>query len=79
MSDAELAHRLIAKRARIPSDKLRKGQVGEKDWPKVLRVCNDLESAPLWIDESSDLGMLELRAKARRLHAQESEATAAWR
>jgi replicative DNA helicase len=71
MSDAELAQRLIAKRARIPSDKLRKGQVGEKEWAKVLRVCNDLESAPLWIDESSDLGMLDLRAKARRLHAQE--------
>jgi replicative DNA helicase len=71
MSDAELAQRLIAKRARIPSDKLRKGQVAEKEWAKVLRVCNDLESAPLWIDESSDLGMLDLRAKARRLHAQE--------
>ena len=71
MSDAELAQRLIAKRARIPSDKLRKGQVAEREWAKVLGVCNDLESAPLWIDESSDLGMLDLRAKARRLHAQE--------
>jgi replicative DNA helicase len=74
MSDAELAQRLIAKRARIPSDKLRKGQVGEREWAKVLRVCNDIESAPLWIDESSDLGMLDLRAKARRLHAQERSA-----
>jgi replicative DNA helicase len=71
MSDSELAQRLIAKRARIPSDKLRKGQVGEKEWAKVLKVCNDLEASPLWIDESSDLGMLDLRAKARRLHAQE--------
>ncbi len=71
MSDSELAQRLIAKRARIPSDKLRKGQVREKEWERVLKVCNELESAPLWIDESSDLGMLDLRAKARRLHAQE--------
>jgi replicative DNA helicase len=37
----------------------------------VVKACNGLESAPLWIDDSSDLGMLELRAKARRLHAQE--------
>ncbi|MGH6942639.1 MAG: replicative DNA helicase [Geminicoccaceae bacterium] len=71
MSDSELAQRLIAKRARIPSDKLRKGQVGEREWAKVLRVCNELETAPLWIDESSDLGLLDLRAKARRLHASE--------
>ncbi len=71
MSDSELAQRLIAKRARIPSDKLRKGQVREGEWAKVLKVCNELESAPLWIDESSDLSMLDLRAKARRLHAQE--------
>ena len=43
----------------------------ENDWAKVLRVCNEIESAPLWIDESSDLGLLDLRAKARRLHASE--------
>jgi replicative DNA helicase len=71
MSDSELAQRLIAKRARISSDKLRKGQVAEREWAKVLKVCNELEQAPLWIDESSDLGMLDLRAKARRLHASE--------
>ncbi len=71
MSDSELAQRLIAKRARISSDKLRKGQVGEREWAKVLRVCNELEDSPLWIDESSDLSLLDLRAKARRLHAQE--------
>jgi replicative DNA helicase len=69
MSDAELAQRLIAKRARIPSDRLRKGQVG-KDWDKVVKVGNQLEKAPLWIDDSSDLGLLDLRAKARRLHAE---------
>ncbi len=74
MSDSELAQRLIAKRARISSDRLRKGQVNDNDWAKVLRVCNDLEDSPLWIDESSDLGILDLRAKARRLHAQEHTA-----
>jgi replicative DNA helicase len=73
MSEVELAQRFIACRARISGDKLRKGQVNKRDWPKVLRACNELEEAPLWFDDSSDLGILDLRAKARRLHAQEQE------
>ncbi len=71
MSEVELAQRFIACRARISGDRLRKGQVSQKDWPKVVRACNELEQAPLWIDDSSDLGLLDLRAKARRLHAME--------
>jgi replicative DNA helicase len=71
MSEMELAHRFIGAQSRISSDRLRKGKVASKDWPKVVKACNQLESAPLWIDDSSDLGLLELRAKARRLHAQE--------
>jgi replicative DNA helicase len=73
MSEVELAQRFIACRARISGDKLRKGQVSTKDWPKVVRACNELEQAPLWFDDSSDLGILDLRAKARRLHAQEQD------
>jgi len=73
MSEVELAQRFIACRARISGDKLRKGQVSQKDWPKVVRACNELEAAPLWFDDSSDLGVLDLRAKARRLHAQEQD------
>jgi replicative DNA helicase len=71
MSEVELAQRFIACRARIAGDRLRRGHVGQKEWPKVVRACNELEQAPLWIDDSSDLGLLDLRAKARRLHAQE--------
>ena len=71
MSEMELAHRFIASQARLAGDRLRKGRVAKGDWPKVVRACNKLEAAPLWIDDSSDLSMLELRAKARRLHAQE--------
>jgi replicative DNA helicase len=71
MSEAELAHRFIACRARIPNDKLRKGNVASRDWPRVVRACNELEKASLWLDDSSDLSLLELRAKARRLAASE--------
>jgi replicative DNA helicase len=71
MSEAELAHRFIACRSRIPNDKLRKGNVAARDWPRVVRACNELEKVPLWLDDSSDLSLLELRAKARRLAASE--------
>lgn len=71
MSEVELAQRFIACRSRISGDNLRKGKVSSRDWPKVVRACAELENAPLWIDDSSDLGLLDLRAKARRLHASE--------
>ena len=70
MSETELAQRFLASQARISSDKLRKGTVSESDWPKVMSANNTLSHAPLWIDDSSDLSLLELRAKARRLHAE---------
>ena len=71
MSKMELAQRFIASRARISGDQLRKGKVAKRDWTKVIKACNELEDAPLWVDETSDLGLLDLRAKARRLHIRE--------
>ena len=70
MSETELAHRFIACRASIRGDLLRKGQVKDK-WPKVLKASNQLAQAPIWIDTSSDLSILELRAKARRLYSKQ--------
>ncbi len=72
MSEAELSHRFIASQARINGDKLRKGKV-KSEWPKVISAANVLSKAPLWIDDSADLSLLELRAKARRLHGQAGE------
>ena len=68
MSETELAHRFLACRAGISGDKLRKGQV-KTEWSRILKASNQLETAPIWIDTSSDLSILELRAKARRLYS----------
>ncbi len=68
MSQGELAQRLIASRAKLSGDSLRKGRVKADRWPKVLQATDKLATAPLFIDDSSDIGVLELRAKARRLH-----------
>jgi replicative DNA helicase len=70
MSEAELAQRFVASQARIKGEELRKGRVAENRWPKILEACQRFEKAPLYIDDTSDLGILELRAKARRLHQQ---------
>jgi replicative DNA helicase len=70
MSEAELAQRFVASQARIKGEELRKGRVAENRWPKILEACQRLSDAPLFLDDSSDVGILELRAKARRLHQQ---------
>src|ERR1700728_257887 len=70
MSEAELAQRFIASQASIKGDELRKGRVSEERWPKIVKASSRLAAAPLWVDDSSDIGLLELRGKTRRLHAQ---------
>jgi replicative DNA helicase len=69
MSETELAHRFIASQAKISSDELRKGRVKADRWPKVLKAVEKLARSPIFIDDSSDIGIIEVRAKARRLHA----------
>ncbi len=70
MSESELAQRFVASQARIKGDELRKGRVAEHRWPKILEASERLARAPLFIDDSSDIGILEVRAKSRRLHSQ---------
>ena len=70
MSEAELAQRFVASQGRIKGDELRKGRVAANKWPKILEASSRLAAAPLYIDDSSDVGVLEIRAKARRLHQQ---------
>jgi replicative DNA helicase len=70
MAEAELAQRFVAAQARIKGEELRKGRVSAERWPKILKASDQLAKAPLWVDDSSDVGLLEIRAKARRLHTQ---------
>ena len=70
MSESELAQRFVASQARINGEDLRRGKVPERQWPKIMEACQRLADAKLFIDDSSDTGVLEVRAKARRLHHQ---------
>src|SRR5206468_1334705 len=72
MSRVEIAHRMLGAEAKISGDALRKGQV-KSDWRRVLLASEKLSKAPLWIDDSSDLGIHELRAKVRRLKSRQPD------
>jgi replicative DNA helicase len=68
MSEGELAQRFIASQATIKGDDLRKGRVRDEKWQRVLKVAGEYERSNLYVDDSSDIGLLDIRAKARRLH-----------
>jgi replicative DNA helicase len=70
MSEGELAQRFIASQVPIKGDDLRKGNVPESRWPSIITASNRLAASPLYIDDSSDLSVLDVRAKARRLAQQ---------
>jgi replicative DNA helicase len=70
MSESELAQRFVASQARIKGEDLRRGKVAAERWPKILEACDRLAQAPMYVDDSSDTGVLEVRAKSRRLHSQ---------
>lgn len=70
MAEAELAQRFVASQSRIEGDLIRKGRLSQPQWAKVAETANRFHDAPLFIDDSSDIGTLEIRAKALRLHQQ---------
>ena len=67
MSSVQLITRLISSETGLTSDKLRTGKLKEHEWKQLNVKVSDLESAPLFIDDSPSLTIFELRAKARRL------------
>lgn len=72
MANHQLAMRLLCAEARVDSHLLRTGRLSMTDWPKLSLAVGKLASAPLFIDDSPSLGILELRAKARRLKVEKN-------
>lgn len=70
MSKSEIVMRMLSAEASIPLQKLRKGDLDENDWAKIADIQGRLSSAPLFIDDSPNLSLMEIRAKARRLKQQ---------
>ena len=70
MSSQQLVQRLLCSRARVNLKKVRDGFLGERDFASLTSAASKLAEAKMFIDDSSGLTILELRAKARRLKAQ---------
>jgi replicative DNA helicase len=71
MSSQQLVQRLLCSRAHVNLAKVRGGFLGERDFPNLTAAASKLAEAKIYIDDSSSLNILELRAKARRLKAQQ--------
>jgi len=70
MSRQQLAIRMLCSEARVDSYKLRSGFIGERDWPRLTNAAGLLSEAPIYIDDSPALSVLQMRAKARRLNSE---------
>jgi replicative DNA helicase len=71
MSREQLALRLLSSESGISPNPLQTGFVDETDWSKIAQVMNQMHGAPMWIDDSPVLTVLELRTKARRLQSEQ--------
>jgi replicative DNA helicase len=71
MSSQQLVQRMLCSRARVNLQRVRDGFLGERDFPSLTAAASKLAEAKIYIDDSASLSILELRAKARRLKAQQ--------
>ena len=67
MSKSEITMRMLSAEARVGLNSIRSGQLSDDDWAKLARRMGEISDAPLFIDDSPNLSMMEIRAKARRL------------
>jgi replicative DNA helicase len=67
MSRTEITMRLLSAEAKVPMHHMRNGKMSDEDWAKLARKMGEISEAPLFIDDSPNLTMMEIRAKARRL------------
>jgi replicative DNA helicase len=67
MGRSEIATRLLSAESGIPMHVLRKGNMDERDWTRLASVRGDIGDAPLFIDDSPNMTLVEIRAKCRKL------------
>jgi replicative DNA helicase len=70
MASLQLVNRLISAEAELESEKIKKGNLAEFEWQQLVHKTNKLSGAPIFIDDTAALSILELRAKCRRLKAE---------
>ncbi len=70
MAREQLVMRMIGSAAGFNLHNLRRGKLRAEDWPRLTQACEELSQAPIYIDDSSGISVLEMKAKSRRLKQQ---------
>ena len=71
MSKSEVTQRLMCSEAKVESQRLRTGKLAADDWPRLTAACDKLAKAPIYVDDTGSITMMEIRSKARRLKSKE--------
>ncbi len=71
MSKSEVTQRLMCSEAKVESQRLRSGRLAADDWTRLTAACDKLMKAPIYVDDTGSITMMELRSKARRLKSRE--------
>jgi replicative DNA helicase len=75
MPREQLASRMVCSEGRVDVGKMRQGFLQDRDWNSLTQAASFLYRLPIWIDDTPSLGVLELRAKVRRLQAEFNRST----
>jgi replicative DNA helicase len=73
MSKAEVTQRMMCSEAKVESQRLRSGKLAPDDWPRLTAACDRLMKAPVFVDDTGSITMMELRSKARRLKSRQPD------
>jgi replicative DNA helicase len=71
MSKSEVTQRLMCSEAKVESQRLRTGKLAPDDWPRLTAACDRLSKAPIYVDDTGSITMMEIRSKSRRLKMRE--------
>ena len=71
MSKAEVTQRLMCAEGKVESQRLRTGKLAVDDWPRLTAACDKLAKAPIFVDDTGSITMMEIRSKLRRLKMKE--------
>jgi replicative DNA helicase len=72
MSKSEVTQRLLCSEAKVESQRLRTGKLAQDDWPRLVAAGDKLMKAPIYVDDTGSITMMEIRSKARRLKTREA-------
>ncbi len=73
MSKEQLVQRMLCSQAEVDTQRIKTGNMNQKDWDKIVNAMNDFANAPIFIDDTSGCTLTDIRAKCRRLKMEQKD------